>query len=137
MVQGGLQGKVGFFWIVPGRDGKDALLGEAIELAKAERYGDALTHPMGHYEFWETMRKRGPAFLRGRGVSGTILADEYEEWPRGRVTYQLEPGRFDVFAHQSVFRPRTLSLLNRHFEIGNAAIELHEDGHYRLPGRRA
>ena len=64
MAHGVLQGKVGFFWIVPGRNGRDELLGEAIDLAQAERYGDALTHPKGHYEFWETMRKRGPAFLR-------------------------------------------------------------------------
>jgi hypothetical protein len=125
-----LQGRVGFFWIVPGRDGNDALLGEAIELGKAELYGDALTHSIGHYEFWETMKERGPAFLRGRGVSGSILADEYEDWPRGRVTYQLAPKRFDIFAHHSILWQSRLKLVYRAFELTEALTRPRSDSHY-------
>jgi hypothetical protein len=132
MVHSAMKGKVGFFWIVPGRDGKDALLGEAIDLEKAEPYGDALTHPMGHYEFWEGMKRRGPAFLRGRGVSGSILADEYEDWPRGRVTYRPEYGRFDIFANESIFRPSRLDLVYRNFDLSDANARFRQDTHYRL-----
>lgn len=132
MVHGVMKGKVGFFWIVPGRDGKDTLLGEAIDLGQAEQYGDALTHPMGHYRFWESMRKRGPAFLRGRGVSGSILADEYEDWPRGRITYQIEKTRFEVFAHQSVFEPEKLDLVFQKFGLHQGIATLRTDPHYSL-----
>lgn len=123
-------GKVGFFWIVPGRDGKDAFLGEAINLNQAELYGDALTHPKGHYEFWEDMRERGPAFLRGRGVSGSILADQYEDWPRGRVTYQLAPKRFDIFAHHSVLWPSRSAIVYRAFELSQGLVRARSDSHY-------
>lgn len=127
-----LQGKVGFFWIVPGKSGEAALLGEALGLDQAEQYGDALTHPMGHYEFWETMRKRGPAFLRGRGVRASILADEYEHWPRGRVTYQLASTRFDIFAHKSIVQPPSIELVYRTYELARATVRLRADSHYKI-----
>jgi hypothetical protein len=48
---------------------------ESLELAEAEPYGDALTHPGGHYDFWEAMKARGPAWLRARNLSAPGQTD--------------------------------------------------------------
>lgn len=126
------EGKVGFFWLVPSRLGGDQALGDALSLKKAERYGEALTHPTGHYEFWQEMQKRGPAWLRARNVSGSILANEYEDWPRGRVTYQVDSQRYNVLAHPSIFRPSRLVLVIEMFNLQRQSVALATDLHYGI-----
>ena len=75
---------VGIFWVVSGK-----LVIDSTPLGEAEPYGEHLTHPRSHYEVWEQWR------LGGR-VPGE---SEYEEFPRGRVTYNTKTQRFTLLWH--------------------------------------
>ncbi|RUV98960.1 MULTISPECIES: hypothetical protein [unclassified Mesorhizobium] len=129
--QGAPKGKVGFFWIVPNRPGEDAILGDGIELTNAETYGEALTHPGGHYEFWENMKARGPAWLRARNVSGALLSTEYEDWPRGRVNFFPKTNRFLLLADPRIMTTSRIDLVRAMFELGDLDVDIDRDGHYR------
>lgn len=126
-----LSGKIGFFWIVPHRNGTDAVLGDAIPLAEAEVYGDVLTHPGGHFVYWCQMKRHGPTWLRAKGISGQLLKDEYEDWPRGRVVFMPSTCRFTLYADRRILRPARLSLLRTFFELGGLDLELRRDSHYQ------
>jgi hypothetical protein len=46
---------VGIFWGM--RNARDiSLITDKTDLSNAEPYGEFLTHPKGHYEFWEELR---------------------------------------------------------------------------------
>ncbi|MET2829309.1 hypothetical protein [Mesorhizobium shangrilense] len=130
-------GKVGFFWIVPDRLGHDAILGEAFDLAKAETYGEALTHPLGHYDYWTLMKARGPAWLRARNLSGSLLTTEYEDWPRGRLVFFPAQERFTLLADRRIFRSSRLNLVWAMFQVAEHRVDLRRDGHYMPIGRSA
>ncbi|RWI92132.1 hypothetical protein [Mesorhizobium sp.] len=129
--EGAPKGKVGFFWIVPNRLGQDAILGDTLELSDAQSYGDALTHPGGHYDFWEAMRARGPAWLRARKLSGTLLSSEYEDWPRGRVNFFPKTNRFLLLADQRIMMRSRIGMVRFMFELGEHEVDIDRDGHYR------
>ncbi|RWD29375.1 MAG: hypothetical protein EOS34_28020 [Mesorhizobium sp.] len=128
----GATGKVGFFWIVSDRLGRDAILGEAIEVANAETYGDFLTHPGGHYDFWEQMKLRGPAWLRPRNLSALLLSTEYEDWPRGRVVFSLVTKHPTIFADRRILtQPSRLQKVCMMFQIVESHFDRRTDTHYR------
>ena len=124
------RGKVGFFWIVPDRLGQDAIIGEAIDLAKAETYGEALTHPLGHYDYWNLLKARGPAWLRVRNLSGRLLATEYEDWPRGRLVFFPAQNSFTLLADRRILRPSRLMMVWAMFKVAEHRVDLRRDGHY-------
>ncbi|TIP23203.1 MAG: hypothetical protein E5X67_34395 [Mesorhizobium sp.] len=123
-------GKVGFFWIVPDRLGQDAIFGDCIELATAEVYGEALTHPGGHYDFWNDMKARGPAWLRARNLSGGLLATEYEDWPRGRLVFYAAQNGFTLYSDRRILTPLRLALVRSMFQVSEHRVDLKSDSHY-------
>lgn len=124
------RGKVGFFWIVPDRLWQDAILGEAIDLSQAEAYGEALTHPGGHYDFWQQMKARGPAWLRARNISGRLLATEYEDWPRGRLVFFPAENAFTLSADRRIVTPSRLNKVRSMFEVPELNLNMRGDSHY-------
>ena len=79
--------KVGIVWLVDGK-----LVIDNTLLAKAEDYGAFKVHPGDHCSVWEK-------FQRG----GAVPADmEYEECPRGRVTYDTKARRFRLLADRCI-----------------------------------
>lgn len=115
------------------RDGRDALLCNAIELSDAEHYGEVLTHPGGHYEYWEAMKQRGPAWLRARNLSAELLRTEYEDWPRGRVVYHVKKAKFITYADPRVRTGARIALVRTAFRMADIKLVVREDSHYRLP----
>jgi len=78
---------VGIFWLLHGK-----LVIDSTPLSEAEPYGDHLTHPAGHDTVWRKFQK-----------SGIVPADvEYEEPPRGRVTYDTKTRRFTLLADKCI-----------------------------------
>ncbi|ESX51845.1 hypothetical protein X760_31320 [Mesorhizobium sp. LSHC422A00] len=122
---------MGFFWIVVDRIGHDAILADAIGLADAEQYGEVLTHPGGHYDYWETMKQRGPTWLRARNVSASLLQTDYEDWPRGRVVYSIRDNRPIVYADPRVKTKSRIELVRAAFQIPDADHVIRKDSHYR------
>lgn len=122
---------MGYFWIVADRAGRDAILGEALDLADAETYGELLTHPGGHYDYWEKMKRRGAAWLRARNLSAVLLSTEYEDWPRGRVVYWPSQDRFIAYTDPRIQTPSRIALIREMFQL--SGIDLSGDSHYRPP----
>jgi hypothetical protein len=124
-------GKVGYFWIVMDRAGRDAILGEAIEVAGAEMYGDLFTHPGGHCEFWEKIKRRGPAWLRSRNLTAALLSTEYEDWPRGRVVFSPSQYRFIAYADPRIQKPERIALVREMFDLPGVGLVVFGDSHYQ------
>src|SRR5262245_40618640 len=120
-------GKVGFFWVVSDRSGRDKLLAESLELSEAEPYGGALTHPGGHYDFWEAMQARGPAWLRARNLSVALLRTEYEDWPRGRVVFHLDKLRFSLLVDRRLRIASRLSMIQKEFRLPDSHFDIGTD----------
>ena len=115
---------VGPYWFVCDCDGNTVLLAHRCSVDVAEKYGDFLTCPHGHYEVWEEWRSAGRL--------PTGLADaEYEEWPRGRVVLDSLTRRFIVYADAQLFEPEYQQQLMRHFGIPAESVSFRTDEHYR------
>jgi hypothetical protein len=84
---------VGIFWKID-----EVLLIDRSPLAQAELYADCLTHPDDHYELWEGWRGLGAQKLRTLGYPTIIMTTEYEDWPRGRVVYDIPHALFVIYA---------------------------------------
>jgi len=102
----------------------------------AELYGDALTHPGGHYDFWEAMMARGVAWLRARNLSVALLRTEYEDWPRGRVVFHWDKLRFSLLADRRLHTASRLSMIQKEFRLPDGQFDVKSDGHYRSVNAR-
>ncbi len=117
---------VGIFWNVT-----DCLLVERSALADAEQYGDCLTHAIGHYDRWQQWQGLGGAKLSSRGLPKSILSTEYDDWPRGRVVYEIASEIFVVYADRRLQKPGIISALKAGFGIATATVRIRSDLHYR------
>lgn len=62
------KGYVGIFWRV-----RSEWITDKMPLSQAEPYGDALTRPISHADFWDSSQYRH--------------LGEYTDYPRGRIVY--------------------------------------------------
>ena len=120
------QPAVGIFWRVAG-----ALDVDRTPLSCAEPYGDCLTHGPGHYERWEAWQQLGTRGLREQAHPDAILVTEYDDWPRGRVVYEVPSARFVLYADRRLHQPATLAALRTLFGLDAAAVVVRGDPHYR------
>lgn len=129
---------VGPFWVIT-EGGRQRLLAVATPLEDATQYGGMLTVETGHYEYWARLAKRGSARLRGDGLPTAPVWSEYEEWPRGRVIYDMERRRFVIRADPKLHGPRFIEMIAAHFELDARKVRVLDDDHYRStrdPGKR-
>lgn len=124
-------GMVGFFWIVSSRTGQDAILGEMVNLTEGELYGPSVVHPGGHYKFWTRMQKRGLPWLRAKGLSAALARTEYEDWPRGRVSFSLENQRYMLFTDPRLRTPFRIAMIRKTFRLPEMSFDMRSDGHYQ------
>jgi hypothetical protein len=109
--------KVGIVWLVDGK-----LVIDNTLLAKVEDYGAFKVHPGDHCSVWEK-------FQRG----GAVPADmEYEECPRGRVTYDTKARRLRLLADRCILSNkdavrRIMSAMN----LPSKTTDKGADAHYR------
>lgn len=90
-------------------------------MSAAERYGDCLTHATSHIDYWSELQ-------RSRVVPAEV---DYEEPPRGRVTYDARQGRFVIFADRCILGKKAvvreiIAELNL-----SSDVETAKDSHYR------
>ena len=117
---------VGPYWFVRDESGTNVLIAHGCVLTKAERYGQFLTCPHGHYDLWDRWR----AGSRGARTTAIVRAFEYEEWPRGRVVFDSVPRQFLVYADAQIFRRDLQERILQRFRIPpNIALFL-RDEHY-------
>ncbi len=84
--------EVGIFFIVG-----DELFRKSTPLSEAERSGDdTWIHPGNHRDFWEEIRQEN-----------SLLSDvPYDFYPRGRVLFRANDGRFWVYVDRSTHKDR-------------------------------
>jgi len=107
--------RLGIFWLVDGK-----LLIDSAPLSECEQYGDHLNYPGSHIDVWEQWKRIGEA----------PAESEYEEFPRGRLTYNAKSG-FMLLAD--------MCILKRKGVVATIKNELHlprqtslgTDPHYR------
>ena len=87
-VQRMLEPMVGIIYLVG-----DNLFIDSTPLSGAGQYADHLIHDRGHDEYWAQLVKMGAVPRAG-----------YEEFPRGRVAYSNESGKFILLADACILR---------------------------------
>jgi len=84
---------VGIFWFADGK-----LITDHTPVSEAEDYSDCKTHARSHSDVWTKFQQ-----------SGTAPCDvEYDEPPRGRVTYNKKSQRFSLFADRCILRDKNV-----------------------------
>jgi hypothetical protein len=122
-------GMVGLFWVVEDQ-GCSAVVAHAVPVAKAVAYGDMLTVEEGHFDLWSELASRGARRLREAGIPTAPAWSEYEEWPRGRVLYDLLAKSFIVRADRQLHKPVFVQLIIERFRVAGRVTVLPDD-HYR------
>ena len=117
---------VGIFWLID-----HTLLVDRSTLKEAEVYGERLTHAGGHYERWNSWQKLGAKWLRARGIPDDIILTEYDEWPRGRIVYEIGPQRFIIYADRRILTTPALDHLVLAFHLSECRVLTSPDPHYR------
>ncbi|WP_246777226.1 hypothetical protein [Microvirga sp. VF16] len=107
------------------------MINDKTDLSNAEPYGEFLTHPKGHYEFWEELRRGGAEPLKRRGWPTTILAYEYEQWPRGRIVYNTKTNFFTLYADRKLQSPAIINQIISEFGLASENCAVQSDPHYR------
>jgi hypothetical protein len=115
---GRVQPKVGIFWLVGER-----LILDASPLSEAEPYGDCLTHRSSHIDYWTELQRLG-----------TVRDDvEYEERPRGRVTYNTKAEKFYLLADRCILNEAaTVGRIMKKMDLPLDTV-VEADLHYRCP----
>ena len=121
---------VGIFWGVSVK-GSYTLVIDTTALSESESYGEFLTHPKGHYEVWEAWRRQGVASLARRGLPTSIVWQEYEDYPRGRVVYHRPTGLFTIYMDRSLQGTELVAQIVVEFGLTGMRHEIRGDGHYR------
>lgn len=112
--------EVGIFWLKP--DGR--ILMDGKPLSEAEKYGDLAIFDGTHTKLWDTFQR-----------NGIVPPDvEYEEWPRGRVSYDTKTRKFYLFADPCILKDKGLiNKIKNDFKLPSAQIKTQGDSHYRCP----
>ena len=110
---------IGIFWLLEGR-----LIVDTSTLSDAEPYGDCLTHRNSHIDFWTEQQR-----------IGTLPQDiEYEESPRGRVTYDTKLRTYCLLADRCILKDQTtVARIMRAMHLP-VNIIVDTDPHYICPG---
>ena len=116
---------VGIFWLMDG-----VLVIDRSTLEEAEVYGDCLTHAAGHYERWQKWQA-GAAAILSMGYPKRILSTEYDDWPRGRIVYEIPAQRFVLYADRRLQKPVVIDALKTAFGFNSVQVIIRSDPHYR------
>ena len=122
---------VGIFWRVSADAGGSCLIADSVPLQKAEAYGDCLTYPGSHYDVWERCRRRGQAKSSGHDIPRSVIENEYETFPRGRIVFHQPSQTFWIYADRRIQKWETLEEIRARFGLLEARCETRSDAHYR------
>ena len=121
--------RLGIFWFIRDRQAVLHFLAHTVPLAEAESYGDRLTCLTGHYEMWSAWR-RGRPKLPAPALAPVLAADDYEEWPRGRIVFDRPTARFVLYADRQLLTGTYSARIMAHFNLTAARTDTSTDPHY-------
>lgn len=110
------EAQLAIFWLLG-----DRLILDSVPLSRGERYGSFLAHPASHADYWVRAQR-----------AGTVPRDaEYDEPPRGRVSYDARDERFILLADRCILLQKTtLRQLYRRLGLPSDTRQM-RDEHYR------
>jgi hypothetical protein len=114
---GAAEPEVGIFFLVGGK-----LFVERTPLVEAGTYADCKIHEGDHIQYWEKLLR-----------SGAVPESEYEEYPRGRVAFNIKTEQFMIYADKCILgRKSIVATIKRelHLPKGTKTVP---DSHYRCP----
>ena len=117
---------VGIFWNISG-----VLVVDRSTLDEAEPYGDCITHAAGHYDRWQEWQMLSKAQRTRAGYPALIASTEYDEWPRGRIVYEVPARRFIIYADRRLQQPDVITALKAIFGLGQSNVIIRSDSHYQ------
>ncbi|RFD18476.1 hypothetical protein DY926_16435 [Komagataeibacter melaceti] len=117
------EGSIGIFWLVSEK-GNSRFLLDRRPLSQGETYGNAMTWG-GHYEFWEQIRSGCM-----KECSAVPQWSEYEEWPRGRVVYNIRENIFIVYADRKLLTDEMKREIRKAFSLPTLNTRYSPDNHY-------
>lgn len=122
--------RVGIYWGIIHSTEDLELVTDMTSLAEAERYGEFLTHPRGHYDVWEAWRRSGPRGLARLKLPKLITWTEYETLPRGRVVYHVSHKHFTIYADRRLQRTSFSQKIANDFGLASSSYSIASDTHY-------
>ncbi|MFG1242345.1 hypothetical protein V5F31_08180 [Xanthobacter sp. V7C-4] len=108
---------VGIFWFVM-RGGGTEMLARRTPWCEAEDYGDFKTDTMAHYAFWPLVRRKHR------------LLGEYEDWPRGRVVYNVPKQVFTAYIDRQLSAHAFRAVIIDAFRLPTSQTLFAFDAHY-------
>ncbi|GGF74604.1 hypothetical protein GCM10007301_38080 [Azorhizobium oxalatiphilum] len=108
---------IGIFWFVM-RGDRPQLFACLRPWPEGEDYGDFKTEPTAHYDLW-------PRIKRKLNISG-----EYEDWPRGRVVYDLPGKRFTAYIDRQLAGDTYRTAILHAFHLPIERTRFAFDAHY-------
>jgi len=110
--------EVGVFFMVG-----EHIHGETTPITEAGAYGKFLIHEDGHIGFWPKLQQAGVV----------PMSMEYDECPRGRVTWDAEEGKARLFLDPCILkRTELVQKIMRSFNLPQGTAP-ETDRHYRCP----
>ena len=108
--------KVGIIFVVE----DDVILFEAVPVAEGEIYGDSVTYPGGHEQFWEHLL-----------ATGQVPEDQdYINVPRGRVNFS--GGQYLLLLDRCIRRrPQLVREIRQLLSLPRRKVVISGDDHYR------
>ena len=112
--------RVGIFWTWKGQ----LFHAESCPLSRGVRTTVSIDYPIGHYNAWFLMERRG---LLNR--LPPELRDEYDAIPRGRIIYHLNREAFIIY-HGDEYGPAMQATLMEMFRLPADTVVDEVDMHY-------
>ena len=114
--------EVGLFWC----DLSGNLYSESVPLPQAEEYGEFKISDKAHFDNWDKAVRANPKW---KGL-------EYEEIPRGRVVYKIDPKKpeFIVYLPKVLLKFKSKILARFNLPVGHVRFDT-SDEHYQMAAK--
>jgi len=121
MRQGILDPEVGIFWVI----NKEPYI-YSTPVGEAERSGEFVNHPNGHFDFWEELSaKDSPIYNITKGK-------DYDFFSRGRVVYSLDEDIYYFYADKCIIdRKDLIKEIVKRMNLPKGKYKVISDFHYQ------
>jgi hypothetical protein len=100
----------------------DHLFIDSTPLSKAGGYGAFKIHEADHCAYWDKLQ-----------AAHAVPAGEYDDFPRGRVSYDTRSRKFSLFLDKCIIKKDFVQRIMKWMNLPKANTTVETDPHYRCP----